>query len=93
VLSACDSGVQAAATGDELLGLAAALLARGTTDLVASVVPVPDEATHTFMAALHRGLAAGRSAAESRLLAAEAMDRSDGFGLVTAVAFSSFGAG
>jgi CHAT domain-containing protein len=93
VLSACDSGVQAAATGDELLGLAAALLARGTTDLVASVVPVPDEATNTFMIALHGGLAAGRSAAESRLLAAESMDRSDGFGLVTAVAFSSFGAG
>jgi len=93
VLSACDSGVQAAATGDELLGLAAALLARGTTDLVASVVPVPDEATTTFMAALHIGLAAGRSPAEARLIAAESMDPSDGFGLVTAVAFSSFGAG
>jgi tetratricopeptide (TPR) repeat protein len=93
VLSACDSGVQAAATGDELLGLAAALLARGTTDLVASVVPVPDEATTTFMAALHGGLAAGRSPAEARLIAAESMDPSDGFSLVTAVAFSSFGAG
>jgi hypothetical protein len=93
VLSACDSGVQAAATGDELLGLAAALLARGTTDLVASVVPVPDEATTTFMAALHGALAAGRSPAESRLIAAESMDHTDGFGLVTAVAFSSFGAG
>jgi tetratricopeptide (TPR) repeat protein len=93
VLSACDSGVQAPALGDELVGLAATLLARGTTDLVASVVPVPDDATTQFMTALHRGLASGRSAAEARLLAAEAMDPTDGSGLVTAVAFSSFGAG
>src|SRR5205085_12534957 len=44
VLSSCDAGLSAVHPGDELLGLAAALLALGTRTLVASLLPVPDAA-------------------------------------------------
>jgi CHAT domain-containing protein len=63
VLSACDSGVPTVHPGDELLGLAAALLAMGTRSLVATVVPVPDEASRPLMLRFHRHLAAGASPA------------------------------
>jgi hypothetical protein len=43
VLSTCDSGLPLVRPGDEVLGLAAALLSLGTTSLVATVVPVPDD--------------------------------------------------
>lgn len=59
VLSACEAGLSAVRPGDELMGLAAALLGRGTATLIASVVPVPDEPTSKVMAALHGGLRAG----------------------------------
>ena len=59
VLSACDSGLSAVRPGDELMGLAAALFPLGTAALVASIVPVPDEATHRLMLAFHAALAAG----------------------------------
>lgn len=59
VLSACDAGLSGVHPGDELMGLAAALLARGTATLVASVVPVPDERAVVIMTALHAGLRGG----------------------------------
>ena len=62
VLSACESGVQDVRPGDELMGLAAALFALGSTNLIASVVPVPDEATRPLMVEFHRRLVAGQSA-------------------------------
>jgi CHAT domain-containing protein len=62
VLSACDGGMSAVRPGDELMGFSAALLALGTSALVASVVPVPDEPTHRLMLALHERLAAGARA-------------------------------
>jgi len=65
VLSACDSGLSDVRPGDELMGLAAVLLALGTRSVIASVAPVPDEGTHELMLALHRGLRVGRSPAEA----------------------------
>jgi CHAT domain-containing protein len=65
VLPACESGVQAPAGADELLGLAAALLPRGTTGIVASVVRVNDEAASRVMLALHASLRPGGSLAEA----------------------------
>ncbi|MGI8685653.1 MAG: CHAT domain-containing protein, partial [Acidimicrobiales bacterium] len=59
VLSACDSGLATVHAGDELIGLAAALLAMGTRSLVASVVPVPDDASLALMVGLHRRLRHG----------------------------------
>jgi tetratricopeptide (TPR) repeat protein len=59
VLSSCDSGVTAPAGADEVLGLASSLLPLGTTGIVASVVPVNDEAVVPLMTALHRELRGG----------------------------------
>ncbi|TDQ01330.1 CHAT domain-containing protein [Labedaea rhizosphaerae] len=63
VLAACDSGRSVVRTGDELLGLAATFIARGTMRLIASVVPIPDAETAPLMVALHQRLAKGHSPA------------------------------
>ena len=65
VLSACEAGLSAAHPGDELMGLAASLLALGSRTLVASVVPVRDSATRPLMVDLHRRLTTGASPAEA----------------------------
>jgi len=59
VLSSCEAALSGVRPGDELMGLAAALLARGTATLIASVVPVPDERTAAVMTALHGALRRG----------------------------------
>jgi len=56
VLSACDLALSERRPGDELLGVAAALLAMGTRTVVASVVPVHDAGARRLMAAFHREL-------------------------------------
>jgi tetratricopeptide (TPR) repeat protein len=71
VLSACDTALSAVHPGDELMGLASALLGFGARTLVASVGPVDDAATRTLMVDLHRRLSAGTPAAEA-LAAAQA---------------------
>jgi CHAT domain-containing protein len=62
VLSACESGLSDVRPGDELMGLAAALFALGTTTVVGSVIAVPDAETVPLMSAFHRHLALGESA-------------------------------
>jgi tetratricopeptide (TPR) repeat protein len=57
VLSACESGLNAVHPGDELLGFSAAVLSLGTKNLMASVVPVPDLTTASFMVNVHHRLA------------------------------------
>jgi tetratricopeptide (TPR) repeat protein len=69
VLSACEAGLSGVHPGDELMGLVAALLARGTATLIASVVPVPDERTAGVMTALHAGLRSGQSPAAALAVA------------------------
>ena len=59
VLSACDLGTSETRPGDELLGIAAALIAMGTRTIIASVVPVPDAGAKRLMTSLHRHLTAG----------------------------------
>ena len=78
VLSACDSGLSQVRPGDELMGLAAAVLGRGTSSIVASVVPVPDDGTASLMSALHGRLLAGESPAPA-LAAAAAATEVEGF--------------
>jgi CHAT domain-containing protein len=56
VLSACDLALSDRRPGDELLGVAAAMLAMGTRTVVASVVPVHDAGSRRLMAAFHREL-------------------------------------
>jgi len=65
IFSSCDSGVLAPAGADELPGLAHTLAPLGTAGIVASVVPVNDQATAALMVALHRHLRGGASLAEA----------------------------
>jgi tetratricopeptide (TPR) repeat protein len=65
VLSSCDSGLQAPAGADELLGLVSSLLPLGTAGIVAGVVPVSDVAVVPLMAGLHRYLRTSHSLAEA----------------------------
>lgn len=93
VLASCDSGRSVVCTGDELLGLSATFMARGTAQLIASVVPVPDAETAPLMVAFHTGLAAGRPPAVA-LACAQKSIRGDGIpALVAAAGFGCFGAG
>ena len=64
--------------GDELLGLASALLGMGTRTVVASVVPVPDAEAKRVMLAFHKHLAAGDTPA-SALAKAQARAAVPGF--------------
>lgn len=76
------------------MGFSGALLALGTSALVASVVPVPDEPTHRLMIALHERLAAGdEPAAALAAAAAAALDHDVPADYATAAGFVCFGAG
>jgi len=74
LLTACESGVGSPTGADELLGIASSLTALGTAGLLASVVPVNDEATVPFSLAVHRRLQAGVDLAASLLAARGAAD-------------------
>ncbi|MFD0918379.1 CHAT domain-containing tetratricopeptide repeat protein [Saccharopolyspora rosea] len=78
VLSACEVGRSAVHRGDQLSGLAATLLGRGTATVIASVVPVPDERTARVMLALHTALREGRAPATA-LAEAQAAHGESGF--------------
>lgn len=85
VLPSCDSGRLTPAGADELLGLSAALLPLGTAGIVASSVPVNDEAAVPVMLALHAALRCGASTGEA-LCAARST------GLACALSFVALGA-
>lgn len=92
VLSACDSGVSGVRPGDELMGLAAALFAQEATTLVASVVPVSDEATRPLMLRYHKALEATGSPAAALASVGESR-AGDPASYAAAAAFVCFGAG
>ncbi|CAL9518602.1 hypothetical protein SUDANB95_03755 [Actinosynnema sp. ALI-1.44] len=65
LLAACDVGRSVVVSGDELLGLSAMFIERGTARVIASVVPVPDAETKPLMTAVHRRLVAGVAPAQA----------------------------
>ena len=65
ILSSCDSGLQAPAGADELLGLVSSLLPLGTAGIVAGVVPVNDFAVVPLMVSLHQHLRTSLGLAEA----------------------------
>lgn len=91
VLSACDSGRAAVRPGDELIGLAAALLRLGTESLVASVLAVPDDATRRLMTAFHTRLAGGATPPAALAAARAELDPGTDEDRVAAAAFVVFG--
>lgn len=94
VLSACDSGLSAVHPGDELLGFAAALLALGTVSLVATLTPVPDEASRPLMLDYHRLLSERHRPAVALAMAQEPLLRGADLGeRLTAAGFICLGAG
>jgi tetratricopeptide (TPR) repeat protein len=92
VLAACDSARSVVCTGDELLGLSATFLAQGTTQLVASVLPILDAETAPFMIAFHRLLAAGQPPAVA-LAAAQQQMAAEMTTMASAAGFVCIGAG
>lgn len=65
VLSTCDAALGDVTSADRPLGPAAALLDGGAATVVASVTPVDDAETATFMRSLHHELARGHSPAHA----------------------------
>lgn len=59
VMPSCESAVSEVGVGDELLGLAAALLRIGCAGLVAPTVTIPDDASRPLMLSLHRRIKDG----------------------------------
>jgi CHAT domain-containing protein len=92
VLAACDSGRSVVRTGDELLGLAATFIARGTVRLIASVVPIPDAETAPLMVALHERIAKGHSPAAALAEAQHAVRDLSPAGRAAAAGFVCIGA-
>jgi CHAT domain-containing protein/tetratricopeptide (TPR) repeat protein len=93
VLSACESGRPAVRTGDEVMGLAAALLALGSKSLIATVVPVPDDTTRTLMLRLHARLREGERPAAALAAAQRDLIEADDESRSTAAGFICLGAG
>ena len=79
ILSACDAGRLTVAAGDELRGLVAVLLALGTTAVIASVLPVPDDEARAAARRLHLELRRGLSPAAALAAAADGSPGARGF--------------
>jgi CHAT domain-containing protein len=79
--------------GDELLGLSAAFLARGTRHVVASVVPIPDAATAALMVGFHQRVFGGTLVADALAQAQQQIDRTDVAAFAASVGFVCIGAG
>jgi CHAT domain-containing protein len=91
VLPSCDSGMLAPAGANELLGLTSSLIPLGTAGIVASVVPVNDQATAGLMVDLHRQLRKGATLGQA-LRAARAGVENDPVLAATAWSFIALGA-
>lgn len=94
VLAACESGVSKVTPGQEILGLAAALLARQTATVVAPTIAIDDAETTTLMVDYHRRLVAGSGPARALAEAQEAASGDhDPRSRATAAAFLCLGVG
>ena len=91
ILPACRSGQPSVHAGDEVMGLAQALLAMGSQTVVATVVPVPDAATRSLMVDLHRRLATGARPADALAAAQCAVGTDDPAARAAAAGFVCFG--
>ncbi len=92
VLASCDSGVDVAYEGNEVLGFVSALMARGTAAVVGSMLLLPDLDAMPLMRSLHERILSGASLAEALHIARAGMDREPDGGFVTWCAFNAFGA-
>lgn len=93
VLAACESGRSMVYAGDELLGLGTAFIARGTAQLVASVIRVPDAETAPLMATFHRRLVDGQPPADALAAAQRDLRGGEPAALAAAAGFICLGSG
>jgi tetratricopeptide (TPR) repeat protein len=93
VLAACDTARPKVVAAEEVLGFGTALLAGGTSTLVAPLVPVADAATVDLMCAYHQVLRAGHPPAVALATAQENIDADDPAAVATGAAFVCVGAG
>ncbi|MDQ1683048.1 MAG: hypothetical protein QOH99_1589, partial [Frankiaceae bacterium] len=93
VLAACESGAQVGFTGGEALGFVSALLAGGSTGVIASSVLVSDDGTSPLMVAVHESLAGGSTVGEALWSARQRADLDDSHQLASWCAFDAYGAG
>ncbi|MGX7677707.1 CHAT domain-containing protein [Jatrophihabitans sp. DSM 45814] len=91
VLSSCDSAVAAPVGANELIGLSSSLIPLGAVGILASVVPVNDQAVVPMMLALHQALQHGDTLPEALHKARAATD-GDPIGLATGLSFTALGA-
>ena len=91
ILPSCDSGMLAPAGANELLGLTSSLIPLGTAGIVASVVPVNDQATASLMVDLHRQLRKGATLGQALREARAGVDE-DSVLAATAWSFIALGA-
>jgi CHAT domain-containing protein len=63
MLAACDSGLSQVRPGDEMSGLATALLAVGASTVVAPLLPLPDELSETLALRWHQLVSSGNTPA------------------------------
>jgi tetratricopeptide (TPR) repeat protein len=92
VLSACDSGGAAPIGPFEALGLVTSLLGMGTATVLASVVPVNDEACLGVMADVHTVAARRGGTVAQGWLAARQAGARDSLAAATAASFTAWGA-
>lgn len=90
VLACCDTGAVVTAGADEMLGMLSALLPLGTAGMLASPIPLADDAAVPFATVIHGGLAAGRSLAEALADARRSL-RTDPRAYAATLAFNAFG--
>lgn len=93
VLAACDTARPHVIAGEEVIGLAAALLAQGTVSLIAPLLPVPDNETVPLMNTYHRHLSTGMNPAEALALAQGKAASAEGVERATATTFVCMGDG
>jgi tetratricopeptide (TPR) repeat protein len=91
VLAACESAADTSYEGDEVLGFVSALMARGTSGLVASAIVVPDLEAVDLMRSLHELVLGGATLAEALHGARSTVDRNDPGAFVNWCAFTAFG--
>jgi hypothetical protein len=92
VLAACDSGADVSYEGGEMLGFASALIARGTSALVTSMVAMPDLEAVPLMRSLHQFALRGAGLAEALHAARGTVDRHHPGAFVNWCALTAFGA-
>ena len=92
VLSACESALLGVGGGDGLLGLSTAMLALGTSTLVAGAGLLDDAVARDVMLGFHDRLRAGQEPAEA-LAAAQAVGGGGPEGLAARAGFLCLGAG